>query len=580
MEIYAPLADRLGISQIKWELEDISLRYLDPEAYYSIVQLIDSKRNERDRIIQKTIEQLEAHVSDVVTGEFEIYGRPKHIYSIYRKMKDQNKDFSQIYDLLAIRVVVDSIKDCYAVLGIIHTNWKPLPGRFKDYIAMPKANLYQSLHTTILGDFGMPVEIQIRTFEMHEIAEYGVAAHWAYKMGETEKVSDNPLQPQLDWFNQIEELQNESNDATDFMQSVKEDIFKDKVYVFTPRGDVTELPYGSVPLDFAYSIHSEVGNKTIGAKVNGRIEPLNYQLKTGDIVEILTSKNSAGPSRDWVNLVTTSRARNKIKRFFKLQDRDENIEKGRQMVETAVHDLGFSFKELYTKETERHLLERFNFASTEDLFAAVGFGELSTTAVANRMTDKVRRKKAEEQKKVPIEETLKEKSEETEKVKSQNQKMTVRHKNGVVVEGADNLLIRLAHCCNPVPGDDIVGYITKGRGISIHRRDCNNVKNTDDSASRLIDVEWEDTAASDPDVNYDVEIELIAFERSGLLNEVLQVITPLTKQISTINGNVSHDSSTVKIKLKLLIQNISQLDKIIDKIKNIPDVYEVYRTLS
>ena len=580
MEIYAPLADRLGISQIKWELEDISLRYLDPEAYYSIVQLIDSKRNERDRIIQKTIEQLEAHVSDVVTGEFEIYGRPKHIYSIYRKMKDQNKDFSQIYDLLAIRVVVDSIKDCYAVLGIIHTNWKPLPGRFKDYIAMPKANLYQSLHTTILGDFGMPVEIQIRTFEMHEIAEYGVAAHWAYKMGETEKVSDNPLQPQLDWFNQIEELQNESNDATDFMQSVKEDIFKDKVYVFTPRGDVTELPYGSVPLDFAYSIHSEVGNKTIGAKVNGRIEPLNYQLKTGDIVEILTSKNSAGPSRDWVNLVTTSRARNKIKRFFKLQDRDENIEKGRQMVETAVHDLGFSFKELYTKEMERHLLERFNFASTEDLFAAVGFGELSTTAVANRMTDKVRRKKAEEQKKVPIEETLKEKSEETEKVKSQNQKMTVRHKNGVVVEGADNLLIRLAHCCNPVPGDDIVGYITKGRGISIHRRDCNNVKKTDDSASRLIDVEWEDTAASDPDVNYDVEIELIAFERSGLLNELLQVITPLTKQISTINGNVSHDSSTVKIKLKLLIQNISQLDKIIDKIKNIPDVYEVYRTLS
>ncbi|MCZ0716933.1 RelA/SpoT family protein [Aerococcus kribbianus] len=580
LEIYAPLADRLGISQIKWELEDIALRYIDPEAYYSIVQLIDSKRNERDRYINNTIEELKRHVAEVVSDDFEIYGRPKHIYSIYRKMKDQNKDFSQIYDLLAIRVVVDSVRDCYAVLGIIHTNWKPMPGRFKDYIAMPKANLYQSLHTTVMGDFGMPVEIQIRTFEMHEVAEYGVAAHWAYKLGDHSKVKDNPLQPQLDWFNQIEELQNESNDATDFMQSVKEDIFKDKVYVFTPKGDVTELPAGSGPLDFAYSIHSEVGNKTVGAKVNNRIEPLNYQLKTGDIVEILTSKNSTGPSRDWINLVTTSRARNKIKRFFKLQVRDENIEKGRQMVEHAVDELGFSFKELYSKEMEEALLARFNFSASEDLFAAVGFGELSTTAVANRITEKERKKKLEEQRQVSVEMSLKENSEKHDKEKSKTQKMTVRHKNGVIVEGANNLLIRLAHCCNPLPGDDIVGYITKGRGVSVHRRDCNNVKLSPEIQDRLIEVDWEDTAAQDPDMTYEVEIEVIAFDRSGLLNEVLQVITPLTQKITNINGNVSHESSTVKLKLKVLIQNINQLDKIIDKINNIPDIYEVYRTES
>ncbi|OFK19362.1 GTP pyrophosphokinase [Aerococcus sp. HMSC072A12] len=571
LEIYVPLADRLGMSQIKWELEDTCLRYINPEAYYQIVHLMNTKRDERENYINETIAKLQGQMEGVIAEPFEIYGRPKHIYSIYRKMKKQKKDFSEIYDLLAIRVLVDTVKDCYAVLGVVHTNWKPLPNRFKDYIAMPKANMYQSLHTTVLGDKGVPVEIQIRTYQMHEVAEYGVAAHWAYKKGVTGEVEKDELDDQIAWFKQIQDLQDDSVDAENFVESVKEDIFKDKVYVFTPQGDVQELPSGAGPLDFAYQIHTEVGNKTIGAKVNSKIVPLNYQLENGDIVEILTSKNSAGPSRDWVKLVATNRAKNKIKRFFKLLDREENLEKGRQAVEDAVNESGFAFKELYTKTKQADLLERFNFSSLDDLFAAVGFGELSASAVANRLTEKARAKRREELHKKNLEEVIHDEEE-----KERKPAMTVRHNDGVFVEGADNLLFRLAHCCTPVPGDDIVGYITKGRGISVHRHDCKNVDLDDELSDRLIEVEWENTQP-DADISFEVELVIEAFERSGLLNEIIQVVSPLTKSISNINGNVDHKTNMAKIRIRLAIQNIDQLDKIIDKVKDIPDIYVVER---
>ena len=570
LEIYAPLAHRLGMNKIKWELEDTSLRYLNPQQYYRIVHLMNSKRDEREEYINTTIENIKEATKDLDI-EAVIYGRPKHIYSIYRKMKDQKKQFSEIYDLLAIRVLVDSIKDCYAVLGAIHTKWKPMPGRFKDYIAIPKANMYQSIHTTVIGPGGRPVEIQIRTFEMHQVAEYGVAAHWAYKEGNKEKVTNDPLQKQLDWFKDLIELQNETKDAKDFMNSVKEDIFGDKVYVFTPKGDVSELPLGSGPLDFAYNIHTEVGNKTVGAKVNNKIVPLNYQLKTGDIVEVLTSANSFGPSRDWINLVYTTRAKNKIKRFFKLQDRDENIIKGRELLEKQITELGFNFKDFMTKQGMKDIASRFNFGTEEDLLASIGFGEISYQTVANKMTDKAR-KEIEDQKVV---ETAFEKT-TTQGLKKESQKMKIRHEGGVIIEGVDNLLIRLSRCCNPVPGDDIVGYITKGRGISVHRKDCPNVQLPDSEQNRLIEVDWEDTANTGQ--QYDTELVVEGYNRNGLLNEVLNVINSTTKSLNSVNGKVDANKMAT-ISVNIGIMNTQQLDFIVDKIKQIPDVYSVRRVI-
>ena len=571
LEIYAPLAHRLGMNKIKWELEDTSLRYLNPQQYYRIVHLMNSKRDEREEYINTTIENIKEATKDLDI-EAVIYGRPKHIYSIYRKMKDQKKQFSEIYDLLAIRVLVDSIKDCYAVLGAIHTKWKPMPGRFKDYIAIPKANMYQSIHTTVIGPGGRPVEIQIRTFEMHQVAEYGVAAHWAYKEGNKEKVTNDPLQKQLDWFKDLIELQNETKDAKDFMNSVKEDIFGDKVYVFTPKGDVSELPLGSGPLDFAYNIHTEVGNKTVGAKVNNKIVPLNYQLKTGDIVEVLTSANSFGPSRDWINLVFTTRAKNKIKRFFKLQDRDENIIKGRELLEKQITELGFNFKDFMTKQGMKDIAARFNFGTEEDLFAAIGFGEISYQTVANKMTEKARRE-IEDQKVV---ETAFDKT-TPQGQKKESQKMKIRHEGGVIIEGVDNLLIRLSRCCNPVPGDAIVGYITKGRGISVHRKDCPNVQLPESEQNRLIEVDWEDAANTGQ--QYDTELVVEGYNRNGLLNEVLNVINSTTKSLNSVNGKVDANKMAT-ISVNIGIMNTHQLDFIVDKIKQIPDVYSVRRVIS
>lgn len=567
MEIYAPLADRLGISRIKWELEDLSLRYLNPKQYYRIVHLMQSKREEREEYVAEAVEEIRIATEDLDIYA-EIYGRPKHIYSIYRKMVDKKKQFSEIYDLLAIRVIVDSIKDCYAVLGAIHTKWKPMPGRFKDYIAMPKANMYQSIHTTVIGPNGNPVEVQIRTHQMHEVAEFGVAAHWAYKEGHTDKTQPDELTKQVSWFQELLELQDESFDAEDFMESVKGDIFSDKVYVFTPNGDVAELPKGSGPLDFAYHIHTDIGNKTVGAKINGKMVQFDYKLKNGDIVDILTSPNSFGPSRDWLGFVATSKAKNKIKRFFKAQDRDENIEKGHEMVVKTLHEMEFAPKEILTKAKLREVLERFNYQSEDDLFAAVGFGEISPVTLANRLTEVERRKKQEAKEKKRVQELV------NNGPKKETEKMKIRHDGGVMIQGVQNLLIRISHCCNPVPGDDIVGYITKGRGVSIHRRDCPNVQNSPQMKDRLIEVEWEDT--SNASKEYDAEIEIHGYDRSGLLNDILQSISTQNHRIVNVEAR-SNKEKVATIRITVSIQNLAHLQSIVDKIKQIRDVYSVHR---
>lgn len=571
LEIYAPLADRLGISRIKWELEDISLHYLNPQQYYRIVHLMNSKRGEREGYISEAISEIKAAIADLNVN-YEIYGRPKHIYSIYKKMRDQHKQFSELYDLLAIRVVVDSIKDCYAVLGAIHTKWKPLPGRFKDYIAMPKANGYQSLHTTVIGPKGKPLEVQIRTQAMHEVAEYGVAAHWAYKEGIKEQVKLGHSDQKLDIFREILEIQDESTDAKEFMDSVKGDIFSDRVYAFTPKGDVYELPKGSVPIDFAYLVHTEVGNHTTGAKINGKIVPLTYQLKNGDIVELLTS-SSASPSKDWTSIAFTSRARNKIRRYFKQEEKDVNIERGRAALEKQLQDLGYTPKQYMDKEHLQVVLEKGNFNTEDELLSAIGYGEISALVVSNRLTEKERKEKAESQQREYEDQILTNTEAPTPKQNKSSDKMKIQHEGGVVIQGVNNLLIRLAKCCNPVPGDQIVGYVTKGRGVTIHRADCPNILHEQDEG-RLIEVEWDED--EDTTQSYTANLEIFGYNRNGLLNEVLQVLNGKSKNLNNVNGRVDHNKMA-NIYVSVGVSNQAHLETIIDSLKNIPDVYEVKR---
>ncbi|MEH7384110.1 bifunctional (p)ppGpp synthetase/guanosine-3',5'-bis(diphosphate) 3'-pyrophosphohydrolase [Bacillus sp. JJ1521] len=562
LEIFAPLAHRLGISKIKWELEDTALRYLNPQQYYRIVNLMKKKRAEREEYLDEVIEEVKNHV-DEVSIKAEISGRPKHIYSIYRKMVLQNKQFNEIYDLLAVRIVVNSIKDCYAVLGIIHTCWKPMPGRFKDYIAMPKPNMYQSLHTTVIGPKGDPLEVQIRTDEMHQIAEYGIAAHWAYKEGKQVN-QQSTFEEKLTWFREILEWQNDASNAEEFMESLKIDLFSDMVFVFTPKGDVMELPSGSVPIDFAYRIHSEIGNKTIGAKVNGKMVTLDYKLKTGDIIEILTSKHSYGPSQDWIKLAQTSQAKNKIRQFFKKQRREENIEKGKELVEKEIRNLEFEVKDILTVENIKRVAEKFNFSNEEDMYAAIGYNGITAAQIANRLTDKLRKQRDLEQ----VVETVS----EVKQVSNHSK----RRDSGVQVQGIDNLLIRLSKCCNPVPGDEIVGFITKGRGVSVHRADCQNV-HTEDAKARLIEVEWESNLNDRKEFN--VEIEINGFDRRGILNEVLQAVSETKTNISAVSGRTDRNKMAT-INMSISIQNVSHLHKVVERIKQIRDIYSVRRVMS
>ncbi|WP_125763219.1 RelA/SpoT family protein [Companilactobacillus hulinensis] len=575
LEIYAPLADRLGISKIKWELEDLSLHYINPQQYYRIVHLMNSKRDQREAYITEAIDYIKTSV-DALGIKYDIYGRPKHIYSIYKKMRDKHKQFSELYDLLAIRIVVDSVKDCYAVLGSIHSKWKPIPGRFKDYIAVPKANGYQSLHTTIIGPGGQPLEVQIRTHKMHEIAEYGVAAHWAYKEGNFEGVKLDENEQKIDVFREILELQENSDNAADFMKSVKGEIFNDRVYIFTPQGEVRELPKGSIPLDFAYQVHTEVGSHSVGAKVNGRMVPLNYQLKNGDIVEMLTNDNST-PSRDWVQMVYTSRARNKIKRYFRVKDREENIRIGHELLETELKNRSLSSKKYLDKKHLELAIKIFNFTDPEELFNAVGYGELSPINVIHKLLSEDPDNKKEAEKKENEEKIITNTDEKPAPKPNESAQLKKEQTNAntsISVQGIDNLLIRLAKCCNPIPGDDIVGYITKGRGLTIHRADCPNVQ-SEEAKKRFIEVSWNNVTR---EKRYTAELDIYAFNRNGLLNEVLQVINSNTNSLINVNGRLDKEKMAI-IHVSVGVNNKEHLDQIISKLKNVPDVYEIKRTV-
>lgn len=561
LEIYAPLAHRLGISKIKWELEDICLRYTDPNGYYELVEKIAKKRREREAYITRIIDEIKSKTLELGIAA-NIDGRPKHFYSIYRKMREQNKTIDQIYDLFALRVIVNSVKDCYAVLGMVHELYKPIPGRFKDYIAMPKPNMYQSLHTTLIGHEGTPFEVQIRTWDMHRVAEVGIAAHWKYK---EDRTSNTDFDNKLTWLRQMLDWQKDSRDANEFVETVKVDLFSDEVFVFTPKGDVMNLPRGSTPIDFAYAIHSAIGNKMMGAKVNGEMVRLSYELKNGDIIEILTSSNVHGPSRDWLKIVKSSQARNKINQWFKKENREENILRGKENIERELKKQGVTYNQIFKNEWIEILLKKYNFTSMEDVYSAVGYGGISSSKIVTRL-------KEEYKKTIKAEDVEQEPNEEEAQSKNEKRKKNVPE-SGIIVKGIDNCLVRLSRCCNPVPGDNIIGYITRGRGVSVHRADCTNILSNLSSDGRLIEVKWY-TANN---VAYKADINIMANDRASLLMEITNTIAEAKIHLKAINARTTRDQLAV-INLTLEIIDTEQLEKIIKKLKKVDSVFEVTRS--
>lgn len=561
LEIFAPLAHRLGIFNVKWELEDLSFRYLEPEKYYDLVDQMKQKRQVREDIVNDTMSQLTKALSEAHI-KADIKGRPKHFYSIYKKMKKDNRDLSQIYDLLAVRVIVDSIPDCYAVLGIAHSLWKPLPYRFKDYISMPKSNMYQSLHTTVIGTMGQPVEIQIRTWEMHRVSEYGVAAHWRYKEGN--KNGDKEFDQKVAWLRQVLEWQDTSN-PTELVNALKIDVFSGEVFVFTPKGDVVKLPIGSVPLDFAYRVHTDVGHHCVGAKVNGKIVPLDYTLQNGDIVDIITSKTGR-PSLDWLNIVGSSESKSKIRNWFKRENKAENIEKGLDSLEKEAKRLNHNWKELCADNRLQHVTKQLKAGTEEEMFAACGYGGIPVSTVLLRLIELYKKSKEVEESKRSTEQII-------EKLKSQGQKKT-KNGTGVLVKGEAGVMVRMAKCCNPVPGDDIIGYITRGRGVSIHRCDCPSMGHSAEDLERMIEVSWDGSSGE----SFHVGIDIQAYDRAGILMEVMAVLSELKITITNINAKVQEDTKNVSINLVVDIRDISQLDFVMTKLRRIREVYTVQRS--
>ena len=567
LDIYAPLAHRLGISKIKWELEDLCLRYLHEEEYYSLVKQIAEKRVERETYIKSVIEDLYNRF-DVAGIDADIDGRPKHFYSIYKKMVTKNKSIEQIFDLTAIRVLVNTVKDCYEVLGIVHTIYKPIPGRFKDYIAMPKPNMYQSLHTTVIGPQGKTFEIQIRTFEMHRTAEYGIAAHWKYKEGDTGESKEKNFENKLVWLRDMLEWQKETSDAEEFIEGFKINLFTDEIFLFTPKGVVIDLPNGATPIDFAYRIHTDIGNKCVGAKVNGKIVPLDYKLKTGEIVEILTSNNAKGPNMDWLNIAKSNQAKSKIRAWFKKAKKEENITKGKEVFEKELKKQAVVYNEIAKGESYEKFAKRYNINSIEDLYALVGLGAITASSYIAKLKEE-NLVKDDKHKEENIQKAIEEHVSKNQKTKSDNN-------YGVTVKGLNNLMVRFAKCCNPVPGDDILGYITKGRGVSVHRKDCSNLKALIESdGEKTIEVSW-GTAQG---VGYVTEIQVKSEDRMGILTDIMAVITESKLTLNALNAK-SSKGNLAYVNIKVKIDSIEQLKELMKKIRKLKGVMDVYRMKS
>ena len=565
MQLYAPLANRLGLYSMKWELEDLGFQYLYPKEFNELVKGIEQKREERLKFIEKIIKDIKVQLKKQHI-EAEVTGRAKHLYSIYRKMIRDNKTLDQRYDLFALRIIVNSVKDCYASLGVVHEMYSPMPGRFKDYIAVPKANMYQSIHTTLLGEKGTPFEVQIRTWDMHKVAEYGIAAHWAYKEANygSKKGQQvvNVNEDKLAWLRETLEWQQELQDPQEFLETLKTELFEDEVYVFTPKGTIKVLPRGATPIDFAYSIHAEIGNHMTGAKINSKMVPIITPIKNGDIVEIITSENSKGPSLDWLKFVKSTSAKNRIQQWFKKERKAENIEKGKEAIERELKRIGIDYADLFKIEYINPMLERYKFKNLDEMYASTGFGTISATKIIARMLIEYRKEHKEEEK-------IEEKIEELATRKPTKNKIS---NLGIVVKGIDNCLVKLSKCCNPLPGDEIVGYITKGRGVSVHRKDCVNVNELLKEENRIIEVSW----AEEEKAKYTVEIEILANDRQGLLADIVQKINESKEKLLTISAKTAKDRTAIT-KVTLEVDSLESMNKIVKELRKVDSVYEVNR---